>query len=51
MAEENKRGGVRARPDPMAIATKGRVTTYEARDLPGINITPRLKGRIKARAR
>lgn len=29
MAEKNVRGAIRKKPDPMAIRTKGRVTTYE----------------------
>ncbi len=32
MTIDNKRGAVRKRPDPIAIATKGRQTTYDIND-------------------
>lgn len=48
---ENRRGAIRKNPDPMALATKGRKTTYEGRDIAGVNVIARLKGRIKARTK
>lgn len=52
MTEENIRGSVRSKPDPMAIATKGRVTTYEALTIPGIATKVRTKsGKIICRTR
>jgi len=40
MVEQNKRGAVRKKPDPMALKTRGRVTTYEAKEIPGISTKP-----------
>lgn len=48
MADENIRGAIRAKPDPMAIATKGRITTYEPRELKGILRCP-VKPNISAK--
>ena len=52
MTEENKRGAVRAKPDPMALKTKGRVTTYESLSYPGVGLKVRPKSaRLKVRMR
>ena len=32
MTDTNRRGSVRKNPDPVAIATRGRTTTYEGLD-------------------
>jgi len=50
MTEENKRGAVRQKPDPMALQTGGRITTYEALEMrsSGIKIGPRANGSMKA---
>ena len=36
MPDENVRGAIREKPDPMALATKGRKTTYEKKKIAGI---------------
>lgn len=51
MTEENKRGAVRSKPDPLAIATKGMKTTYEPRSLRGIlrcSVKPNISGKFNA---
>ena len=44
MSEDNTRGGVRKKPDPMALATKGRVTTYETVTIAGVGTKVRNRG-------
>jgi len=52
MTEENKRGSIRAKPDPMALATKGRVTTHESLDIAGVPTKVRANsGRVTCRTR
>ncbi len=36
MTEKNERASIREKPDPMALRTKGRKTTYEKKKVAGI---------------
>jgi hypothetical protein len=43
MTEENIRGGIRSKPDPIAIATRGLKTTYEAQTIAGVATKVRVR--------
>jgi len=50
--EENKRGAIRKKPDPMAMKTKGRVTTYESREIAGVGTRlRRVSTKVRVRVR
>ncbi len=50
MTEQNKRGAIRTKPDPMALRTKGRKTTHEALTVSGVATKVRQRGgRISVR--
>ena len=50
MTEENKRGAIRVKPDPMALRTRGTRTTHEALTIAGVATKIRQRGgRISVR--